>query len=474
MGEVGAGSTTPASASAEVDDDDSPRSAPARPDGSQPTFLILRWNGPKRTTAIVVYALLIVAAVTRGPYLLFHGRFYAEEGSLHFPHMVEHPGLRSLLYVQTRTGYWNFFCDIATWVAARGPLAQAPIVTAWFSFAVLAFIVWVALAWPSDLLPTAASRIAAAVLLVVGTLAVPEVWMNSITAHAYLGMLAVLLLFVDIRKLKRRDFLLGAGALVIGGFSGIYTCVLAPLFFARAFRERTARRITYAAIVCGAAIIELAVVFNSRASGKLAETKMVFPGLGTMIRDVGGWHFATFVFGGSAASSIHPKLDSMGGVFVLLALAVVVFLFLLAVLSYVPRTRVALMLIVAFVLEELLVNYGAHNGAGGRYAAVPIAILTLMLIHGAATTEHLWLARAATVLCGVVLVAGVANFWTTKTTLLRCEHCPQWEQQLNEFKAGRIDDVKGWPYPDLGWDVPLPVSVRSSAIQLGVARVRWQ
>ena len=269
MGDVGGSSTTPTS-------------APPEPGRGAPPYsagLILRRDFSLGRAAPALYGALIVVAITRAPYVLFHGRFYAEEGSLHFAHMVAHPGFKSLLYVQTRTGYYNFFCDIATFVASKAPLAHAPVVTAWFSFAVLALIVWVALAWPSDLLPTTAARVTAAVLLVVGTLAVPEVWMNSITAHAYLGMLAVLLLFVDIRRLRSREFLLGAGALVIGGFSGIYTCVLAPLFFARAFHERSARRITYAAIVCGAAVIELAVVLNSRASGKLAETKMVFPGL---------------------------------------------------------------------------------------------------------------------------------------------------------------------------------------------------
>jgi hypothetical protein len=116
VGDGGAGTTTSAAVAPAVT-------------GDRPGFLILRWQGPARapqirTTRIVLYAALMVAAFTRAPYLLLHGRFYAEEGSLHFPHMVEHPGLKSLLYVQTRTGYWNFFCDVATWVAAKAPLAR--------------------------------------------------------------------------------------------------------------------------------------------------------------------------------------------------------------------------------------------------------------------------------------------------------------------------------------------------------------
>ena len=49
-----------------------------------------------------------------------------------------------------------------------------------------------------------------------------------------------------------------------------------------------------------------------------------------------------------------------------------------------------------------------------------IAILTLMLIHGATTSPYTWLAGTATALCAFVLAAGLANFWTEKPTQLRC------------------------------------------------------
>jgi hypothetical protein len=419
-------------------------------------FLLLRRDWAPSAWSVGVFALLLLVAASRAPYVLVHGRFYAEEGSLHFAYAVAHPGWRGLFYVQTRTGYFNFLCDAATFVASKAPLAHAPLVTGWFSFAVLGSVVWIALAWPSELLPTAASRVAAAGLGVGGTGAVPAVWRNSITAHAYLGILGVLVLVVEVTRLSRRAFLFGAVALAVAGVSGLYTCVLAPFYCFRAVRERSRRRIAYAAVVSVAALIQFAVLLHARSSGDFASTKMRFPGLGTMLGDVAGWHVGTFVFGAHAAeTSVHGKVYSLGGLLAVIAFGAVVMLFLLLVLATVPNVRVALLLVGVLAVEEFLINYGALNGAGGRYSVVPIAILTLMLIHGATASPYPWLAGAATALCAVVLVAGLANFWTERPTLLRCINCPRWDRQVQEWQAGRTQQLRIWPYPGQ-WVIHLP------------------
>lgn len=439
-----------------------------------PGFLVLqREVTVNRWVYGAIFVALLLIGVSRSPYLLLHGRFYAEEGALHFSHMVAHPGIGSLLYVQTRTGYWNLFCDLATFAASKAALADAPIVTVWISFAVVAAVVWSALRWPSELLPTATSRIAAAVLLTVGTMATPEAWLNSIVEHAYIGIFTVLLLFVDVKRLSRARLVFGAGMLVLGGLSAIYTCALAPLFCVRAFQERSRRRIAYAVVVSGAALGQLAVVINSRSQGKLASNKMEFPRIGSLLRDITGTHFTTFLFGSSESAHLYRKGFTFGGLTLLVLLAAVIFLFLLVLLAYAPNTRVAALLVGAFVLEEMLVNYGALGGARGRYIVMPIAILTLMLVHGAAVSEQRVLARIATVMCGVVLVAGLSNFWTTKPSLYRCINCPQWSAEVQLWKAGKINAIPIWPYPNLGWSVLLPQHLRSSAPTLSPSTRRF-
>jgi hypothetical protein len=413
-----------------------------------------------------VLGLLVAAALSRSPYIFAHGRFWAEEGSLHFRHMVVDPFPEDILYVQNATGYYNFVTNLLTWLADQVPLRQAPLVTSWLSLAVIIALAWIVLAWPSELLPTAAARIAAATLLVVGTLATPDVWANSINLPPYLGLLTLVLLFVETRRIGRIRFGFGAGMLGIASITGIYSTVFAPLFLLRAYQERTLRRALYAGILSIGACIQFVLVMQNRASGDLADSKMRFPGWGEVATESAGRHVLAFLVSRERVlARLRHASDTRLIAYVLLGLAVCAFLAVL--LAKVPNRRVALMLGTAFVLTELLVAYGALDG-GGRYSVVPIGILILALVHGATAARGQLLPLGATVLCAVVLVSGLSTFWTYDRTRLRCIGCPVWTDEVREWEARETGKLEIWPYP--GWVVQLPV--RADKPEAGKATAR--
>jgi hypothetical protein len=403
-----------------------------------------------------VFVVVLLITVSRAPYVLMHGRFWAEEGAQHFRYMFGHDSPRGLLFVYGRSGYFDAFCNAATWLAAQVSLTRAPLVTVWLSFGVIAALVWVALFWPSRLLPTTGSRIAAAVLLVVGTLAVPEIWLNSLEAQTYLALLTLLLLFVRLRRLSRARFCFGAAMLATAGLSGVYADLLAPLFIVRALQQRTRRSAIFAAVLGVTATIQLGVVANLHESGKTGDTKLVFRGVGTIARNIAAYHVAGLLFGPDNADTLHRRAGrahSVLGVVALSVLAIVTLAFLAVVLAHLPDRRVALALVGAFVIEELGVNYGAGSDSGGRFAVVPIGILILVLVHGAAAAQHQWMSATAAGLCGIVLLFGLSTFWTYQPSNLRCRGCPDWAQQVQQWQDGRIGRLDIWPYPD--WNIPL-------------------
>ena len=250
---------------------------------------------------VIALATLFVVAVSRAPYVLTHGRFYAEEGSIYYPHMRD----GSIWYVAKSVGYVYAFLNGATWLAARVPIEQAPLVTAWLSLALVMVVAWAALALPSDLLPNAGSRLAAAVLLVVGPVAVPVVWLNATNAQVYLGVLAVLFLFLDVGSLGRVQFGIVVTLLVLAGVSGLYAAVLAPAFVVLALRDRSVRRIVLAVAISACAVAQLVVVARSHASGDLAQGRGSFRGFGAITRDIAAWHFGSFLFGDSTATDLY-------------------------------------------------------------------------------------------------------------------------------------------------------------------------
>ena len=420
--------------------------------GSGSAARLLRGEELPRRYRVVVLLGLLAVAISRSPYLLLHGRFFAEEGSIYFAHAK----LGSAWFVARHVGYIYAFCNASAWLAVRVPMEQAPLVTTWLSLGVVAAVAWAALSLPSELLPNAGTRIAAATLLVVGPLAIPVVWLNTTNSQGYFGILALLLLFVDVTAVRRATVVAMAALLGLAGLSGLYAATLAPLFVYRAVRERTRRRMLLAGVVSLCALAQLAVVLHVNASGDLAPGRGSFRGLGALTRDVSANQMSPFLFGPSIATRLLSHAHTFSGLVAFALFAVVVVVVLASVLAVVPRAEVALLLVAAFVLVEGLVLFGTRVSAGGRYAVVPIAILTLIVVLGT-TGESRVAARIASVLCVVTLVAGLSTFWTAQPTGLRCINCPHWSREVRAWQTGKTNELAIWPYQGkTRWVVTLP------------------
>ena len=402
---------------------------------------------------VALLAVLLGVAISRSPYPLFHGRFFAEEGSIYYPHMRDD----SIWFVAKSVGYIYGFLNGATWLAARVPIEHAPLVTAWLSLALVVVVAWAALSLPSLLLPNAGARLAAAVLLVVGPVAVPAVWINATNAQVYLGVLAVLFVFLDVPRLAAWQYGAVVALLALAGLSGLYAVVLAPLFVALAFRERAARRITLAVVTCACAIAQFLVIAGSHASGDLAQGRGSFCGLGAVTRDVAAWHVGSFLLGNSVANDLYRFADNLFGIAAIGLLAFLVGVVLAFALTAVPRRQVAVLLGLVFVLEEILVLFGTRKGAGGRYAVVPVAVLVLAAVHVMTTARNRAAIGVGATLCAITFVAGLGSFWTSQPSTLRCNDCPVWHDQVRAWQAGRTNFLRIWPYTgNVRWSVHLP------------------
>jgi hypothetical protein len=366
--------------------------------------------------------------------------------------MLSDDSPRSLFFVYGHSGYFDVFTNAGTWLAAQVPIARAPLVTVWLSFGVIASLLWVTLYWSSTLLPSIGARITAAVLLIVGTLAMPEAWLNTLEAQVYLALLAVLLLFVELRRLSRIQFVFGAIVLAVAGLSGVYADLLAPFFIWRAVKERTRRSIVYAAVSGVSAAIQLAVVVHLRFSGQTGGSKLGIHRPGTIARDIASYHVVGFVSGPVNAGTLHSHAQSFFGFGALAGGALVVIAVLGVLLARAADRRIALVLAGVFLIEELGVNIGA-GFATGRFAVVPIGILILMLVHLTFTGRN-GLQIIGVGMCAVVFVFGLSTFWTYQPSNLRCRGCPDWAQEVQRWHDGASTRLDIWPYPT--WYIAVP------------------
>jgi hypothetical protein len=288
-------------------------------------------------------------------------------------------------------------------------------------------------------------------------MAVPAVWLNTTNVQVYFGVLALLLLFVRVTRIGRAGFVVAASLLAIAGLSGVYAAMLAPLFVLRAFRERSRRMILLATVISLCALAQVIVVTQHLGSGHLADNTGHFRGFAVTTRDVAGRQVTTFLFGNTIASGLQARAFSGFKLLAFGFFAVAVVAVLIAVTASVSRRGVAVRLVLALLLIEVLVLFGTHGRlAAGRYVVVPIAILVLMAVHGI-NSPNRFAAGIAAAVCAVTFVAGIATFWTRQPATLRCIRCPEWQHEVRAWRAGKSAVLVIWPY-DTGvrWVIRLP------------------
>lgn len=407
------------------------------------------------------FAVLTIVAAVRAPHVLLNGRFWAEEGTIHFAHAFIEGGIDGLTFIDQRAGYLNIVPNVGTWLASLVPLSVAPLVTTWMAFLIIVGLLWVTLAWQSELLPTPTARVVAAALLLVGPAAHPEVWSNTINSQTYLGILGLVLVFARLDRLSHRQFAVSVAALSCAALAGLYTAVLTPLFWWQAYRDRTRRRLVHAAVISSATAFQAFIVLLSRTSGSLEETKLTLPGPAELFATVGTLHVTPIVLGRSVSADLADKILVGRGIAWVLAVGVigVIVAGAIAVAVRSGSRHVLFVLGTAFALTEVLVQLGAWGIADSRYAVLPLAITSLLLAHGLATAESPMSRTVVVALITIALVVGAAEFWTEKRLALDCVGCPDWQAEIEAWEADPSDGLEIWPYPPwpyAPWTVDLP------------------
>ena len=223
--------------------------------------------------------------VLRDPSLFTAPRFFAEEGVFYFRNAATGDAWAALS--QTPKGYLSLFANVAAYLAALAPLQTAPLVTTLFAtavqLAILAFVIWGPLPF---LRSTGARLLLGLALLHIGQ--ADAIWLNSISLHARLPVLTLLVL-VDRREHISRTHTLGTVCLLLlAGLEGVTSCVLVPLFAWRWWRSRSRLHGLQLAALGAAAALQLALVASAPglddrlhatpdALTRLAHHALVFP-----------------------------------------------------------------------------------------------------------------------------------------------------------------------------------------------------
>ena len=423
---------------------------------------------------LLLFSLLVAL---RDPWLLLHGRLWAEEGTVYLRNAWS-SDLPATLF-SAHLGYYALWPNFCSLLAAHVfPLQYAALVDTWCSFFIQVFAGYLIL--QCEAFSTVRFKSLALLVLL---LAAPnrQVWLNTVNSQFYLVVCAVI---VFLSRTDRHQ-LLRNFTLALAGLTGPVTTFLTPFFLLRALFAKTRSAYLQAAVITAWACTQILVIRESLHAGVrhinfqpsgiapeyLAEY-IVMPFFGRiakrltlslvlnqvdpnqLIVHTSLGHFKTLLMG------YHLPLTWP---FLLLwAVADVAFLALLLWSTYDRADRSSWWLLIMSIWLALFSIYGAVGGTysvGERYVFPSAVLMGLALLLAAARTTAVHSQKVvAACLLGCFLLAGSFDYVTYYQWVgWEKPDGPGWRIQVQMWRQDPSRKLSVWP-PEFHGDFTLPLN----------------
>ena len=403
------------------------------------------------STKFYVFLLLAygVAVLTRWPDILIKRRFWAEEGEVYFHNAWSERWYDALFAVHS--GYLNLSASIATLLAARlVPLEFAPLVSTGFALFVQLCPAILLVTGGIDWLRNRVT-LALALLLLLACNNTGEVWLNSINSQHHLGLCAALILALP--TLGGWLGVFRAALLVLAALSGPGSIFLTPLFFLRAWLDRSRARLMQAGLLAAFGVLQILMVALHPDPGREF-------GIGPrlLILVVYIKHLIEPLFGHGEAARIASRLietvTSGGPVLPEITITLIAIL-AIVVTAWKTADPVIRWLLAGGTTIMAFSYFGSlapHMGllvvgGGGRYEYPPGVLFGLTLL-GISQRSKGWVKAISTALVIWVIAIGMhdyfrANpFFGTGST---------WTEEIRRWRADPSYRVQFWPVGGGAW-----------------------
>lgn len=393
----------------------------------------------KRIVLWLCFVVLVIVAFFKSPYILLEGRFWAEEGMLHFQRAYSYAWYQPLLFVDQHAGYLLFFGNLSAIAAAKlTPLSAAPLVTAWLSLLPLLLTWWLILCFRNELFDNILIRFLVALSLVVGPFVHPEVWLNTINSQVYWGIFTFFTLFLsDDETWSRKRRWSIRGALTMAGLTGLYSVALWPLFMLKFLLRRSREAGWQLGILSVCALIQAAVVLASKSSGHLTSTRLLWPTLSEVVINTAVQDIGKPILGEDLSLSLGLSVwhtafgtDLTITEAVMVGIASMAILLLLFSLIRAERWRAFAMALLAFLGIWVFTLIGSIGTISARYAVMPGFIVLCCVALFATHARHRITKAVFLALAGFSTVVGIQSFSDGKH--LNCVGCPSWRDEVRD------------------------------------------
>jgi hypothetical protein len=387
---------------------------------------------PTRRQVSLLMLVGFLMLFARAPHLLLQGRVVAEEGTTYLRYAWNATPLRALL--APHQGYYSLLDNLCALIAARLlPLSAAALFFTWTAAGVQLLLLFLAVECEAFRTPRERWLALFALLLAAPNF---EIWLSLENCQWLLAVAAAIILISSTRRL----FALRTATLVLGAFSGVTTIPFIPLFWFKAWQERSRRAVVFALSITLPAFLQSAILLRAMSAGDRPVSTHQFRALVAFTTSRvlilpfttgrGAQYYDKFLFQ-------HPGIGWMLTLYIASAILLV-----LGFLLFRRASRAALLLYVCALLSCAFDWYGcfhctfdlilASPGGEGRYFFPPNSMLLLALLLAATGASRQWLAPATSVAFAWLLLTGAFQYLRMRPLFTGY---PAWSPQVRRWEV---------------------------------------
>lgn len=410
-----------------------------------------------KITSFIFFIFVLFLNYLKTPYIFQSGRFI-ENDAVHYANALNSNWIEVMFLIYWPAGYLNLFANTASFLNSRFiSIEFAALFNVYFSFLVILLIHIYVLFIKSDFLKSNKEKFITSLILTVSPIFVFEIWLDSMNAQIYLCILSFFILFAHNNILTK---FLSPFILFFSGLSGVYSCLLTPLFFYKFFKFRTGLNKLNFLILLSSSFIQLMIIFYAKFTNSLVQGKLNL-NFFLNYNELESYTYNIIIrpfLSSTLSNHLIQVLKIENNIFLKSTIILLTFLLILLFLFFFLKTILKKREILNFQIVSLIYLFlscsflvtigGVNDSVGGRYSVIPAFCISFLIFKFAFTKElNSFFKRIFFILIFISLTTGIYDYRIKKWIIFyECIECPNWKEEVAKFKINKNYKIKVWPY----------------------------
>tara|TARA_B110000027_G_scaffold90551_1_gene95830 strand:+ start:402 stop:1538 length:1137 start_codon:yes stop_codon:yes gene_type:complete len=356
---------------------------------------------------IPLFLLLIFLIVYRSPCYFFQEGYWQIESFEFYIYSLDNNFLKSILYIYPEANYFELTLNIVSKLGTYFPNYSA-LIDVCFALSIKLGIFLYIYFSDSIIFNEQKYKILAIFLVLFSPPMTPEVWLTTLHAKAYFGILSFILIFQNFDNLERYKKNAYRSLIIFSGLSSIYASIFAPIYFLKyLIKKNRDNFINFLSSLIPLLInFFIFIIFSNDNKDRFSFDigKIESFSYNILIRPF---------FGSSIPKFFHNNLTLENNELIFIAFfLIVIFLILILYKIYQKKDEITLLIFCSFLLQTVFVFVGSLYGdfVGGRYAVIPGIIILILFIRLFQLEENYFFKCVFGVLILISLIIGFIEF----------------------------------------------------------------